>query len=114
MPIETTVTALEIDSGASALGGHGAGCGCPVCSGQGRVVEAASTGDGQIQSYLNADERAGANVNGKESFTIDRAGLQLTGFDAQTMQPSPGWGGTAGQSFTVTYAFRANAPSRMP
>src|SRR3954465_14990663 len=70
--------------------------------------------DGVGLSYLNADERAGANVNGKESFTIDRAGLQLTGFDAQTMQPSPGWGGTAGQSFTVTYAFRANAPSRMP
>ncbi len=70
--------------------------------------------DGVGPSYLNADERAGANVNGKDSFTIDRAGLQLTGFDAATMQPSPGWGGTAGQAFTVTYAFRASAPSRMP
>ena len=70
--------------------------------------------DGVGQSYLNADERAGANINGKESFTIDRAGLQLTGFVPETMQPQPGWGGTAGQSFTVTYAFRATAPTRMP
>jgi len=70
--------------------------------------------DGQIQSYLNADQRAGANVNGKDSFTIDRAALQLTGFDDQTMAPAPGWGGTAGQAFTVTYAYRASAPSRMP
>ena len=70
--------------------------------------------DGVGLSYLNADERLGANVNGKESFTIDRAGLQLTGFNATTMLPEPGWGGTAGQAFTVTYAFRANAPTRMP
>src|SRR5678816_2675995 len=70
--------------------------------------------DGAGLSYLNGDERAGANINGKESFTIDRAGLQLTGFDPETLQPAPGWGGTAGQAFTVTYAFRANAPARMP
>ena len=70
--------------------------------------------DGPGLSYLNADERAGASINGKESFTIDRAGLQLTGFNATTMLPEPGWGGTAGQAFEVTYAFRANAPTRMP
>ena len=70
--------------------------------------------DGAGQSYLNADERAGASVNGKASFTIDRAGLQLTGFNAETLKPEPGWGGTAGQAFTVSYAFRATAPSRMP
>jgi len=66
------------------------------------------------QSYLNADQRAGTVVNGKESFTIDRAGLQLTGFDANTMAPAPGWGGVAGRAFTVTYAFRATAPVDMP
>ena len=66
------------------------------------------------QSYLNADARAGATVNGKESFTIDRAGLQLTGFDTDTMAPAPGWGGVAGRAFTVTYAFRASEPLTMP
>ncbi|WP_293355488.1 M10 family metallopeptidase C-terminal domain-containing protein [Phenylobacterium sp.] len=66
------------------------------------------------QSYLNADQRAGTVVNGKESFTIDRAGLQLTGFDEQTMAPAPGWGGVAGRSFTVTYAFRSTEPASMP
>ncbi|MBL8555059.1 MAG: M10 family metallopeptidase C-terminal domain-containing protein [Phenylobacterium sp.] len=70
--------------------------------------------DGAGLSYLNADERAGATVNGKVSFTIDRAGLQMTGFDAQTMAPAPGWGGVAGNAFTVTYAFRSTAPERMP
>src|SRR5689334_14271242 len=78
-------------------------------------VDATTVIDDRIGlSYLNADERAGASVNGKESFTIDRAGLQLTGFDAATLQPAPGWGGVAGQAFTVTYAFRATAPSSMP
>src|SRR5436190_4108845 len=114
MPIDPNLNpAADPESGA-ALGGHGAGCGCPVCSGQVRVVEPVSSGDGPTVSYLNADERAGANINGKESFTIDRAGLQMTGFVPETMQPQPGWGGTAGQAFTVTYAFRATAPSRMP
>ena len=53
-------------------------------------------------------------VNGKESFTIDRAGLQLTGFDPVTMAPYAGWGGVAGQAYTVTYAFRSTAPLDMP
>lgn len=79
---------------------------------QGYAVTAGDDGVGQ--SYLNADARAGATVNGKESFTIDRAGLQLTGFDAQTMAPAPGWGGVAGRAFTVTYAFRASEPTNMP
>jgi serralysin len=70
--------------------------------------------DGNPLAYLNADERAAASYDGKPSYTIDRAGLQLTGFDAATMQPDPGWGGVAGQSFTVTYAFRADAPTVMP
>jgi serralysin len=70
--------------------------------------------DGVGQSYLNADARADTTVNGKASFTIDRAGLQLTGFDAGTMAPAPGWGGVAGRAFTVTYAFRATEPTNMP
>lgn len=87
-------------------------CGCPVCAGQAVVVDdgAALTG----LSYLNADERASTSVNGKQSFSIDRAGLQMTGFDPVTMAPYPGWGGTAGQAYTVTYAFRAFAPLSMP
>jgi serralysin len=66
------------------------------------------------QSYLNADARAGAVVSGKQSFTIDRAALQLTGFDPATLTPAPGWGGTAGAAYTVTYAFRSTAPFNMP
>jgi len=86
-------------------------CNCPLCTGQAVVSEGEPTSG---LSYLNADQRAGTVVNGKESFTIDRAGLQLTGFDAATMAPAPGWGGVAGQAFTVTYAFRASAPAKMP
>ena len=86
------------------------GCACALCRGGVTLVEA-DAGDIALQGYLNADERAGAVVNGKQSYTIDRAGLQLTGFDAQTMEPYPGWGGVAGRAFTVTYAFRANEPA---
>jgi serralysin len=56
-------------------------------------------------SYLNADARAGAGDNGKLSFTIDQAAVQLT-------RESSGWGG--GHAATVTYAYRADAPSTMP
>ena len=66
------------------------------------------------QAYLNSDERAGAIVDGKVSYTIDRAALQLTGFDPVTMQPAPGWGGAAGQAFIVSYGFRSTAPLSMP
>ncbi|MBI1199684.1 MAG: matrixin family metalloprotease [Phenylobacterium sp.] len=73
-----------------------------------------SVGDGTSLSYLNAEERAGVTIEGKTSFTIDRAGLQMTGFDPNTMKPYPGWGGVAGQAFTITYAFRSTAPAQMP
>src|SRR4051812_35228910 len=69
------------------------------------------------QAFLNADQREGIAANGKTSFTIDRAGLQLTGFNTATdgsLTPQPGWGGVAGRAFTVTYAFRAAAPTTMP
>lgn len=91
---------------------EGARCACPLCTGQAQVVEIG--GDATGQAYLNADARAGTTVNGKDSFTIDRAALQLTGFDAQTMAPAPGWGGVAGRAFTVTYAFRSTEPANMP
>jgi serralysin len=77
--------------------------------------ESGRSGDGGAWlGYLNSDERSGAVVAGKVSYTIDRAGLQLTGFDPVTQQPAPGWGGTTGQPFTITYAFRASAPLSMP
>jgi len=107
-PVSADATSLESRPYAA----EGAGpCSCPLCTGMVTVSDdAGATG----QSYLNADARAGTTVNGKESFTIDRAGLQLTGFDAQTMAPAPGWGGVAGRSFTVTYAFRSTQPADMP
>jgi len=64
-------------------------------------------------AYLNADQRGGM-AGGKPSFTIDRAAKQLTGFDPVTGEPYPGWSSAPGVGFTVTYAFRANAPATMP
>ncbi|MFN9848553.1 MAG: hypothetical protein ACK56C_09295, partial [Alphaproteobacteria bacterium] len=95
--------------------GEEARCQCPLCSGAADSQDAGSDGDGGAPpGYLNADDRAAATVNGKASFSIDRAGLQLTGFNPDTMAPAPGWGGIAGAAFTVTYGFRATAPIRMP
>jgi serralysin len=95
--------------------GEEARCHCPLCSGAAGFQDTGSDGDGGApQGYLNADGRAVAAVNGKASFSIDRAGLQLTGFNPDTMAPAPGWGGIAGAAFTVTYGFRATAPIRMP
>lgn len=90
----------------------GTACACPLCTGA--ISVANDEVDPTGQSYLNADQRAGAPVNGKESFSIDRAGLQMTGFDPVTMAPAPGWGGIAGRAFTVTYAFRSTEPLNMP
>lgn len=92
----------------------GVRCGCPICAGLGAQSLVNDATDGGTLSYLNANERADNVVNGKASYTIDRAALQLTGFNPDTMAPAPGWGGTAGAAYTVTYAFRANAPARMP
>lgn len=107
--VSTDASSLEIRP--FAVTDEAGPCGCPLCAG---IVSVSDTGDATGQSYLNADARAGATVNGKTSFTIDRAGLQLTGFDEQTMAPAPGWGGVAGRSFTVTYAFRSTEPVNMP
>ncbi|ACG79703.1 alkaline metalloproteinase [Phenylobacterium zucineum HLK1] len=64
------------------------------------------------QGFLNADVRGGWTA-GKESFTIDRAAKQLTGFDPVSGVPYGGWG-PVGQAVTVSYAFRSNAPFEMP
>lgn len=100
-------TAFEARAFAASAGG----CCCPACMGG---VTVAEIGGSFGQSYLNADERSSAIVNGKQSFSIDRAGLQMTGFDPVTMEPYAGWGGVAGQAYTVTYAFRSTAPFSMP
>ncbi len=63
--------------------------------------------DDEPHAYLNGDERAGATVGGKPSYTIAQAGNQLIRGEA-------GWGGVLGQGFTVTYGFRADAPTVMP
>ncbi|WP_421936996.1 M57 family metalloprotease [Phenylobacterium sp.] len=112
MPSESSPASLtDTDLAVRAFAADGAGCACPLCAGLADVVE---TGAPIFGSYLNADERAGTTVNGKPSFSIERAGLQMTGFDPVTMQPYPGWGGVAGQAYTVTYAFRASEPTQMP
>jgi serralysin len=112
MPSDSSPESLS-ESGLNArtFAAESGGCSCPLCTGVATVVE---TGEPFGQSYLNADERAGTTVNGKVSFTIDRAGLQMTGFDPVTMEPYPGWGGAAGQAYVVTYAFRSTAPFNMP
>jgi serralysin len=68
---------------------------------------------GTADDYLNGDARAGTTSGGKQSLTIDDAALRITGYDARTMQPLPGWG-PVGQAYTVTYAFRSTGPSTMP
>ena len=64
-------------------------------------------GDGGSQFFLNADERAGLGPNGKPSDTIDEAASQL-------VRALPGWSSALGVGFTVTYAYRADAPTNMP
>jgi serralysin len=80
----------------------------------GIYVDAGVSPDSDPRGFLNADARGISPVGGKISFSIDRAALQMTGFDPVTMAPHPGWGGVAGRAFTVTYAFRSSEPSVMP
>ena len=56
--------------------------------------------------YLNPDQRNGTTVNGKPSLTIDQAGTKLNGGE-------PGWNAVMGTGFTVSYAYRASAPSTL-
>lgn len=112
MLMEPSFLSADVADFASRLfAGGGTACACPVCTG------AVTVSEGDVvtgQGYLNADQRAGGIVEGKPSFSIDRAGLQMTGFNPATMEPYPGWGGVAGQAYTVTYAFRSTAPEVMP
>jgi serralysin len=59
------------------------------------------------QSFLDADARAGVVAeNGKLSYSIDQAATQL-------LRDDDTWS-SMGQAFTVTYAYRASAPTTMP
>src|SRR5438270_12594719 len=62
---------------------------------------------GGPQAFLNADSRDGVAANGKLSYTIDQAANQI-------IRGEPGWSQSLGAPFTVTYAYRANAPATMP
>ena len=64
-------------------------------------------GDPGSQFFLNADQRSGPTDNGKISFTIDQAADQI-------IRDAPGWSSALGVGFTVTYAYRADAPAQMP
>src|SRR3569833_3206244 len=64
-------------------------------------------GDPGPQFFLDADERAGATVNNKISYTIDQAANQI-------IRGEPGWSAALGVGATVTYAYRASAPLAMP
>ena len=59
-----------------------------------------------VLASLNADARAGIADNGKSSMTIDQAANKLVGGSA-------GWS-SLGSGFTVSYAYRADAPFNMP
>ena len=63
-------------------------------------------GDGP-QAYLNGDSRAGPTDNGKPSYTIDQAANQI-------VRGEPGWSGSLGVGFTLTYGFRADEPFSYP
>ena len=56
--------------------------------------------------FVNADSRVGV-VAGKNSMTVAEAASQL-------LRGEPGWGPTLRAAATVTYAYRADAPSQMP
>ena len=57
-------------------------------------------------AFVNADSRTGM-VAGKPSLTVAQAASQL-------LRGEPGWSVALNTAFTVTYAFRATAPSTMP
>jgi serralysin len=64
------------------------------------------TGDQTPNSFVNADARDGV-VAGKNSLTVPEAASQL-------LRGEPGWGPALNVAATVTYAFRASAPTTMP
>jgi serralysin len=66
-----------------------------------------AVGGATVLAALNADARSGIGDNGKSSMTIDQAANNLVG-------GSPGWSSALGVGFTVSYAYRADAPFQMP
>lgn len=69
-------------------------------------AQIATEGDAYPQAYLNASDRGGF-VGAKDSMTIAEAANQL-------VRGAPGWSNAFNTPFSVTYAFRADAPSSMP
>ncbi len=85
--MSTLSTSAEHRSGSSLTIG---GCGCPGCMSDRKAL------------YINADQRGGGDVvNGRPSFDVSEAAVQLT-------RGAAGWG-PLGQATTVTYAFRSSA-----
>jgi serralysin len=64
-----------------------------------------STGE-DPNAFVNADSRVGV-VAGKDSLTVSAAALQL-------LRSEPGWSNAFNVGATVSYAFRATAPTTMP
>ena len=71
-----------------------------------REMALTADGGGPL-AFLNADQRTGIADNGKPSLTIDEAANKLVG-------GAPGWSKAFGVGFTVSYAYRADAPFAMP
>jgi len=46
-------------------------------------------------AYVNLDQRAAGDINGKPSLSVDQAATRLTGGE-------PGWNGIMGTGFTVS------------
>lgn len=70
-----------------------------------RLFLAEAEGFQRPLAFLNATERGGYGSNGKDSYTISEAGNSLI--------DGPSWV-RYGPGATVTYAYRANAPAKMP
>lgn len=71
------------------------------------VADDAGTPDaGTPNAFVNADSRTGV-VAGKPSLTVPEAALQL-------LRSEPGWSNQFNVGATVTYGFRATAPTTMP
>ncbi|HEY8615526.1 M10 family metallopeptidase C-terminal domain-containing protein [Phenylobacterium sp.] len=84
-------------------------------------LEAGLDGAVAPPALVNADQRGVGDIGGKPNFSVERAALQMTGFNeviqpdgSKVLEPAPGWSGKAGLPYTVTYAFRATAPEKMP
>jgi len=67
---------------------------------------AAVSGGETPNAFVNADSRTGI-VAGKPSLTVPEAALQL-------LRSEPGWSNAFNVGATVSYAFRATAPTTMP